>query len=97
MYNEMAPIIERLDNIQKKLDGKYTNKYLSIIQVSDLTTLSQSTIRRAVAKGELKCSRKLGKLLFLESEVRRWLNGYTILHPFKSDPQEMPGLFLLVT
>ncbi len=75
MYNEMAPIIERLDNIQKKLDGKYTNKYLSIIQVSDLTTLSQSTIRRAVAKGELKCSRKLGKLLFLESEVRRWLNG----------------------
>ena len=75
MYNEMAPIIERLDNIQKKLDGKYTNKYLSIIQVSDLTTLSPSTIRRAVAKGELKCSRKLGKLLFLESEVRRWLNG----------------------
>ena len=75
MYNEMAPIIERLDNIQKQLDGKYTNKYLSIIQVSDLTTLSQSTIRRAVAKGELKCSRKLGKLLFLESEVRRWLNG----------------------
>ena len=71
MYNEMAPIIERLDNIQKKLNGKYTNKNLSIIQVSDLTTLSQSTIRRTVAKGELKCSRKLGKLLFLESEVRR--------------------------
>ena len=75
MYNEMAPIIERLDNIQKQLDGKYTNKYLSIIQVSDLTTLSQSTIRRSVAKGELKCSRKLGKLLFLESDVRKWLNG----------------------
>ena len=75
MYNEMAPIIERLDNIQKQLDGKYTNKYLSIIQVSDLTTLSQSTIRRSVAKGELKCSRKLGKLLFQESDVRKWLNG----------------------
>ena len=74
-YNEMAPIIERLDNIQKQLDGKYTNKYLSIIQVSDLTTLSQSTIRRSVAKGELKCSRRLGKLLFLESDVRKWLNG----------------------
>ena len=75
MYNEMAPIIERLDNIQKKLDGKYTNKYLSIIQVSDLTTLSPSTIRRAVAKGELKCSRKLGKLLFLEEPVDLF-NGY---------------------
>jgi len=75
MYNEMAPIIERLDNIQKKLDGKYTNKYLSFIQVSDLTTLSQSTIRRAVAKGELKCSKKVGKLLFHEDAVRKWLNG----------------------
>ena len=74
-YNEIAPIMERLDNIQKKLDSKHINKYLSINQVCDLTSLSPSTIRRAVAKGELKCSRKLGKLLFLESEVRRWLNG----------------------
>ena len=72
-YNEIAPIIERLDNIQKKLDSKQTNKYLSIIQVADLTSLSTSTIRRAVARGHLKCSRRLGKLLFLESDVRKWL------------------------
>ena len=72
-YNEMAPIIERLDNIQKKLDSKQTNKYLSIIQVADLTSLSTSTIRRAVARGHLKCSRRLGKLLFQESDVRKWL------------------------
>ena len=74
-YNEIAPIIERLDNIQKKLDSKQTNKYLSIIQVADLTSLSTSTIRRAVARGHLKCSRRLGKLLFLESDVRKWING----------------------
>ena len=74
-YNELLPIIERLDSIQKKLDGRYSNKYLSINEVSELTTLSQSTIRRAVAKGELKCSRRLGKLLFQESDVRKWLNG----------------------
>ena len=73
-YNELLPIIERLDSIQKKLDGRYSNKYLSIIEVSELTTLSQSTIRRAVDKGELKCSKKLGKLLFLESDIRRWLD-----------------------
>ena len=72
-YNEIAPIIERLDNIQKRLDSKQTNKYLSIIQVADLTSLSTSTIRRAVARGHLKCSRRLGKLLFLESDVRKWL------------------------
>ena len=74
-YNEIAPIMERLDNIQKKLDSKQTNKYLSIIQVADLTSLSTSTIRRSVAKGELKCSRRFGKLLFQESVVRKWLNG----------------------
>ena len=74
-YNEIAPIIERLDSIQKRLDSKQTNKYLSIIQVADLTSLSTSTIRRAVARGHLKCSRRLGKLLFLESDVRKWING----------------------
>ena len=74
-YNEMAPIMERLDSIQKKLDSKHINKYLSINQVSELTSVSSSTIRRAVNKGELKCSKKLGKLLFLESDVRKWLDG----------------------
>ena len=74
-YNVIAPIIERLDNIQKKLDSKQTNKYLSIIQVADLTSLSTSTIRRAVARGHLKCTRRIGKLLFLESDVRKWLEN----------------------
>ena len=74
-YNEIAPIMERLDNIQKKLDSKHINRYLSINQVSNLTSLSPSTIRRAVQKGALKCSRRLGKLLFQESAVRKWLNG----------------------
>jgi len=74
-YNEIAPIIERLDNIQKKLDSKHVNKYLSINQVCGLTSLSPSTIRRALAKGELKCSKRFGKLLFLESDVRKWLDG----------------------
>ena len=72
--NEIA-IIEKLDRIEKKIDGKLSNRYLDINQVSYMTSLSVSTIRRAVQIGELKCSRKLGKLLFQESDVRRWLNG----------------------
>ena len=68
-------IIERLDRLEKKIDGKISNRYLDITQVADLTSLSVSTIRRAVRKGELKCSRKLGKLLFQETDVRRWLNN----------------------
>ena len=72
---ELIPIREQLERIEKKLDGKYTNRYLGINQVSTLVNLSFSTIRRAKNRGELKCSRRQGKLLFLESDVRKWLNG----------------------
>ena len=68
-------IIERLDRIEKKIDEKSPNRYLDINQTADFTSLSVSSIRRAVSKGELKCSKKLGKLLFQESDIRRWLNG----------------------
>ena len=66
-------IIERLDRIEKKLDKKLSNRFLNINDVSEFTTISISTIRRAIARGELKCSKKLGKLLFQESDIRRWL------------------------
>jgi predicted DNA-binding transcriptional regulator AlpA len=73
--NDILPIREQLERIEKKLDGKFSNKFLSINQVSALVSLSPSTIRRSVARSELKCSRRLGKLLFLESDVRKWIDG----------------------
>ena len=72
---DLIPIREQLERIEKKLDGTFSNKYLSITQVSNLVSLSHSTIRRAVARGELKCSRRQGKLLFQESSIRKWING----------------------
>ena len=75
IITELIPIREQLERIEKKLDGKLSNKFLSITEVAKLTSLSPSTLRRAVAKGELKCSKKVGKLLFHEDAVRKWLNG----------------------
>ncbi|MAV69829.1 MAG: hypothetical protein CMG04_03385 [Candidatus Marinimicrobia bacterium] len=72
---ELTPIREQLERIEKKLDGNYSNPFLSINQVSDFCSLSCSTIRRSMHKGELKCSRRNGKLLFRKSDVERWLNG----------------------
>ena len=72
---ELIPIREQLERIEKKLDGNFKNQFLSINEVSKLTSLSPSTIRRAITKGQLKCSKRLGKLLFLESDVRKWING----------------------
>ena len=75
IITELIPIREQLERIEKKLDGRFSNKFLSITEVAKLTSLSPSTLRRAVAKGELKCSKKVGKLLFQELDVRKWLNG----------------------
>ena len=72
---ELIPIREQLERIEKKLDGNFKNQFLSINEVSKLTSLSPSTIRRSIAKGELKCRKRFGKLLFQESDIRRWING----------------------
>ena len=72
---ELIPIREQLERIEKKLDGSFKNKFLSINEVSKLTSLSTSTIRRALKRGQIKCSRRLGKLLFLESDIRKWLEN----------------------
>ena len=71
--HDLIPFKEQLDRIEKKIDGKYSNKFLDINQVAHLTSLSQSTIRRAIKRGELKCSKKLGKLLFKVEWIDNWL------------------------
>ena len=68
-------IVERLDRIEKKIDGNLSNRYFDIIEASMYTSLSVSTLRRYILKGELKCSRKLGKILFKESDIDRWLKN----------------------
>ena len=71
-FHELMMILDRMDRNQVNTQPK---KYLTIKDVSYSTSLSQSTIRRAIRKGELKCSKKLGKLLFKVEWVDRWING----------------------
>jgi excisionase family DNA binding protein len=51
------------------------NQWLTLKDVISWTSLSASTIRRAIHKGELKASTATGKHLFKLSSVERWLNG----------------------
>ena len=72
---QLYSLAEQLDRIEEKIHGKHPVQFLDIKQVGELTSLSLSTIRRAVSLGSLKCSRKLGKLLFKQSDVLKWLDG----------------------
>jgi excisionase family DNA binding protein len=54
---------------------KNNNGYMNINQVVQYTSVSKSTIRRAIKKGVLKVSRSTGKLLFKTAWVDKWLNG----------------------
>ena len=47
--------------------------WMNIKNVSRYTGLSISTIRRAIQKGHLKCSKRTGKLLFKKNAIDGWL------------------------
>ena len=67
--------VELLEEIRELILGKISNRWMNIKEVSNYTSVSQSTIRRAIQKGVLKVSTTTGKLLFKLSDVDRWLNG----------------------
>jgi excisionase family DNA binding protein len=68
-------ILEILNEIKSLIKASGTTKWLDIREVTNQTNLSKSTIRRAVQTGELKCSKRTGKLLFKVEDIERWLNA----------------------
>ena len=68
-------INESLKEIKSLIQDKIANRWMDIKEVSEFTSVSASTIRRAVRKGVLKASTSTGKLLFKVSDVEKWLNG----------------------
>ena len=75
-YYLLIDIKEQLDRIEKVLnEGTSTKTWVDIKEASSYTSLSVTTLRRAVAKGTLKASRRTGKLLFNRLDVDRFLKG----------------------
>ena len=64
-----------LDELKTIVQDKSKNRWMDINEVVFYSSLSLSTIRRAVARGTLKASRVTGKLLFKTEWVDAWLNG----------------------
>ena len=72
MEYQMKDILDELKSIVQK---KSSNIWMDIDDAVDYTKLSESTIRRAVIKGELKVSKRTGKLLFKREWLNKWLVG----------------------
>ena len=71
----MQLILNKLNEILAYVRNTNPSKYISINEVSELSGLSCSTLRRYVQKGSIKCSHATGKLLFKVEEVERFLNN----------------------
>ena len=68
-------LLEKLDEIKSILTGKTNDKWLKIDEVCRYSSISDSTIRRAVRRGTLKVSTSTGRLLFKKSNVDKWLTS----------------------
>ena len=68
-------LLEKLDEIKSTLTGRTNDKWLKIDEVCRYSSISDSTIRRAVRRGTLKASTSTGRLLFKKSNVDIWLRG----------------------
>jgi len=73
MDYQLEAVIDELRRIIK--DYKTTPHWLAITEAVAYTSVSESTIRRAVRKGELKVSKATGKLLFKVEWIDKWLEG----------------------
>lgn len=67
-------ILDEIKELKSLILNSHNNRWLTIKEVCHFTSLSVSTIRRAVNKGHLKASHKTGKLLFNHKDINRWLN-----------------------
>lgn len=67
-------ILDEIKELKSLILNSANHRWFNIKEVCHFTSLSESTIRRAVKKGHLKVSRKTGKLLFKHKDINRWLN-----------------------
>ena len=57
------------------IQGNISDKWMNMKDVCNYTSVSESTIRRAVKRCTLKSSKGTGRLLFKQSDIDNWLKG----------------------
>ena len=67
--------MEMLEELKSLVITNHHNKWMNINEICNYTSVSESTIRRAVRRGTLKASTSTGRLLFKKSNVDKWLTS----------------------
>ena len=68
-------IMEILEELKSLMITNHHNKWMNINEICNYTSVSESTIRRAVKRGTLKASNQTGRLLFKRTNVDNWLEA----------------------
>ena len=68
-------ILEMLEDLKSLIKTNHHNKWMNIRKICDYTSVSESTIRRAIKRGVLKASNQTRRLLFKRINVDTWLGG----------------------
>ena len=75
IVTELA-ILEKLDRIERFiLEGRLSDRWISLAEAAKYSGLSESTLRRAVRAGKLKTSSATGKLMFRVTWIDKFLGG----------------------
>ncbi len=85
MNNPFAPIFEKLENIEKSLNGLYTvletnrttnkEEFLNVSQVADLIEESVASIYTRTSNRTIPFYKKGKRLLFKKAEIIKWIES----------------------
>ena len=73
MTEQLMDDLSQIWSILNRISSERLVYWMDVKEAAKYAKVSETTIRRAVAKGELKVSRKTGKLLFRRYWINNWL------------------------
>ena len=75
MTEQLMDDLSQIQSILSEISSVRLEYWMDVKEAAKYAKVSETTIRRAVAKGELQVSRKTGKLLFMRGWIYRWLRN----------------------
>ena len=73
--SDLVAINEQIEHLCKKIDNRLGGAWMSTTDASRYCGVHPKTLHRAIRRGDLRVSQKLGKNLFRREWLDSWLGG----------------------